>query len=119
MNRVFQCLLVLVLCPGLTVHAAELKVGVAKRIITPETLLPVSGGLGPTSPTKEKRGDLTARAIVFQSGKTTVAVVQLDLLGFPSVLGRCGEQSRHHQREAAENPNGCECDGHWSPLSPR
>ena len=38
---------------------------------------------------------------------------------FPSVLGRGCEQSRHHQREAAENPNGGECDGHWSPLWPR
>jgi predicted neuraminidase len=68
-------------------HArAELKVGVARRVITPDPLLPVSGGLGPTAPVREKRGDLTARAIVFQQADTTVAVVSLDLLGFPSVL---------------------------------
>lgn len=66
--------------------AAELRVGAARRSITPDTLLPVSGGLGIPNPTKEKKGDLTARAMVFQSGDTTVGIVQLDLLGFPSVL---------------------------------
>lgn len=87
MQRLLAILTVFVV-GGLTwADAAELRVGVAKRIITPDPLLPVSGGLGPTSPTKEKRGDLTARAMVFQSGQTSVAVVQLDLLGFPSVLG--------------------------------
>ncbi len=68
-------------------RAGELQVGVGKRVITPEPLLPVSGGLGPTAPSREKRGELTARAIVFASGETKVAVVSLDLLGFPSVLG--------------------------------
>lgn len=63
-----------------------LQVGVGRRVITPDPLLPVSGGMGPTSPAKEKRGDLEARAIVFRSSETTVAFVALDLLGFPSVL---------------------------------
>jgi hypothetical protein len=65
---------------------AELRVGVGKTIITPEPLLPVSGGVGPSIPTTGKKGELTARAMVFQQGETKVAVVQLDLLGFPSVL---------------------------------
>jgi hypothetical protein len=65
---------------------AELKVGVGKTIITPDPLLPVSGGVGPSQPTTGKRGELTARAMVLQQGETKVAVVQLDLLGFPSVL---------------------------------
>lgn len=65
---------------------AELQVGTGLRVITPDPLLPVSGGLGPTAPAREKRGELTARAVVFQNGETTVAVVSLDLLGFPSVL---------------------------------
>lgn len=68
------------------VRADELKVGAAKRVITPDPLLPVSGGLGPTKPAREKQGDLTARAIVLQKGDTTIAIVGLDLLGFPSVL---------------------------------
>jgi hypothetical protein len=42
--------------------------------------------MGPTSPAREKRGELESRAIVFRSGDTTVAFVTLDLLGFPSVL---------------------------------
>ncbi len=70
-------------CPAF----AEIQVGAATRVITPNPLLPVSGGMGPTRPTTEKRGELTARAIVFKKGEVTVAVVGLDLLGFPSVLG--------------------------------
>jgi hypothetical protein len=79
----------LFLCLGLLLHAAvagELRVGTGRRVITPDPLLPVSGGLGPTAPVREKRGELTARAIVLQRGETTVAAVSLDLLGFPSVL---------------------------------
>jgi hypothetical protein len=66
---------------------AEIQVGAAVRVITPDPLLPVSGGMGPTKPAREKRGELTARAIVFKKGDVSVAVVSLDLLGFPSVLG--------------------------------
>ena len=65
---------------------AGLEVGTGLRIITPDPLLPVSGGMGPTSPAEEKRGELTARALVFRRGDVTVAFVSLDLLGFPSVL---------------------------------
>jgi hypothetical protein len=61
--------------------------GAAVRVITPDPLLPVSGGMGPTRPSKEKRGELTARALVFKKGDVSVAIVSLDLLGFPSVLG--------------------------------
>ncbi len=64
----------------------ELQVGVGRRVITPDPLLPVSGGMGPTAPTTGKRGELNARAVVLRSGDTTVAFVALDLLGFPSVL---------------------------------
>lgn len=66
---------------------AEIRVGAATRVITPDPLLPVSGGMGPTRPAAEKRGELTARAVVFRKGDVSVAVVGLDLLGFPSVLG--------------------------------
>jgi hypothetical protein len=66
---------------------ADIQVGAAMRVITPTPLLPVSGGMGRPNPVKVKRGELTARALVFQKGKVTVAVVALDLLGFPSVLG--------------------------------
>jgi hypothetical protein len=62
------------------------QVGAAVRVITPQPLLPVSGGMGKPNPAKEKRGDLTARAVVFRKGDVSVAVVALDLLGFPAVL---------------------------------
>jgi hypothetical protein len=65
----------------------ELNVGAAVRVITPNPLLPVSGGMGAPNPAHEKKGDITARAIVFQNGGVSVAVVALDLIGFPSVLG--------------------------------
>ena len=64
-----------------------LVAGAAKRVITPNPLLPVSGGMGPTRPTREKRGDLTARALYLKRGNTAVAIISLDLLGFPAVLG--------------------------------
>jgi len=63
------------------------EAAVAMRIITPDPLLPISGGMGPTAPAKSKQGELMARAMVFRSGGETVAMVSLDLLGFPSVLG--------------------------------
>ncbi|HLN30813.1 MAG TPA: hypothetical protein VK395_23945 [Gemmataceae bacterium] len=84
---------ILVLCVwagaivGLPSARAELQVGAATRIITPNPLLPVSGGMGIPQPAKEKRGELTARAIVFRKGEVSVGVVALDSLGFPSALG--------------------------------
>jgi hypothetical protein len=75
-----------ILCWVPSIHA-EIQVGVATTVITPDPLLPVSGGIGKPQPAKEKRGDLTARALVFRKGDVSVAIVALDLLGFPSVLG--------------------------------
>ena len=73
-------------CCSAFAEADEFKAGAAKRVITPDSLLPITGGLGPGAPSKEKQGDLMARAIVMQKGETTVAVVGLDLLGFPGIL---------------------------------
>jgi hypothetical protein len=82
---------VLCVCLGvlwsLPAARAEIQVGAAVRVITPDPLLPVSGGMGKPNPTREKRGEITARAIVFRKGDVSVAVVSLDLIGFPSVLG--------------------------------
>ena len=49
---------------GGTAAAADFRAGAAVRVITPEPLLPVSGGMGPAHPVTEKRGDLTARVLV-------------------------------------------------------
>jgi len=64
----------------------EMLVGAGKRIITPNPLLPVSGGMGIPNPSHEKRGELTARALYVHKGATSIAIVGLDLIGFPSVL---------------------------------
>lgn len=79
----------------------ELRVGVGKAIITPDPLLPVSGGVGPSQPATAKQGDLYARAMVFQQDETRVAIVQLDLLGFPAVL--CARVHQQISRVPAEN----------------
>jgi hypothetical protein len=66
--------------------APAIEVGAAVRVITPDPLLPISGGMGPTSPAREKKGELTARAMVLRRGDVCVAIVSVDVLGFPSVL---------------------------------
>src|SRR6516165_6401683 len=86
-TRLLVCLAAVLLGLSGTAVCAEIQVGIAMRKITPDPLLPVSGGMGAPKPAKEKRGELTARAIVFRKGDVSVAVVSLDLLGFPSVLG--------------------------------
>lgn len=79
----------------------EFKVGVGKAMITPDPLLPISGGVGVGKPSTSKQGDLTARAMVFAQGGTKVALVQLDLLGFPSVL--CDRVRKQVSRIPPEN----------------
>jgi len=66
---------------------AEILVGAAKRVITPNPLLPVSGGIGRPYPVHDKRGDLMTRAVVLKKGGVTVGIVSVDNIGFPSVLG--------------------------------
>lgn len=70
-----------------TVAAGEFKAGTAVRVVIPDPLLPVSGGIGVPRPTTQKLGDLTVRALVLEQGPTRVAIVGTDFLGFPQVLG--------------------------------
>jgi hypothetical protein len=86
-RRTFLLVLCITALPATPSFADELQAGAAVRVITPNPLLPVSGGFGPTKPAGEKRGELTARALVLREGDTAVAVVVLDVLGFPSALG--------------------------------
>src|SRR5688572_23782783 len=67
--------------------AQELKVGAAVRVITPDPLLPVSGGVGTPKKTSTKKGELFARAMVLERGGTRIAIVNIDNLGWPSALG--------------------------------
>lgn len=74
---------------------AEFRAGIAVRVVTPDPLLPVSGGVGPSNPVIQKRGDLTVRAMVLEGDGTRVAFVSTDFLGFPAVLG---DRVRHQVR---------------------
>ncbi len=66
---------------------AEFRAGIAVRVVTPEPLLPVSGGMGPSKPATAKAGELSVCALVFAEGETKVAIVSADFLGFPAALG--------------------------------
>ncbi len=79
--------LTLFLVVSLATAHAEFSAGVATRIVTPDPLLPVSGGVGPAKTTNEKKGELTVRALVLDDGATRVAFVSADFLGFPAALG--------------------------------
>ena len=66
---------------------AEFQAGIAVKIVTPDPLLPVSGGVGPSNPVNNKKGDLTVRAFVLDDGIVRIAFVSTDFLGFPRALG--------------------------------
>ena len=70
-----------------SLSAQTFRSGAAYRIITPDPLLPVSGGVGTPKPVTEKKGELYARALVMEKGDTRVAIVNIDNLGWPAVLG--------------------------------
>src|SRR5690606_12136531 len=86
MKRIVFVALILVLSAGM-VTAQGLRVGAAVRGITPDPLLPVSGGIGTPKETTQKKGDLYARAMVMEKGGTRFAIVSVDNLGWPAVLG--------------------------------
>src|SRR5438093_3398191 len=75
---------ILLLSPA--VHA-DFRAAIAVRVVTPDPLLPVSGGIGPSNPVAKKEGELTVRALVIADEATKVAIVSADFLGFPAVLG--------------------------------
>jgi hypothetical protein len=66
---------------------AEFRAAIAVRMVTPDPMLPVSGGVGPSYPVNKKEGDLSVRALVLADERTRVAIVSADFLGFPAVLG--------------------------------
>src|SRR5712692_9434766 len=66
---------------------AAFRAAIAVRIVTPDPLLPVSGGVGASHPVKSKEGELTVRALVLEQENTRVAIVSADFLGFPALLG--------------------------------
>lgn len=85
-NRISVFLIWLLVLP-LTAINQPVLVGAAKRILTPNPLLPISGGIGTPNPVKENKGDLFVRAMVIEKGETIFAIVSVDFLGWTSILG--------------------------------
>lgn len=81
--------LILLLCLLFTfgLQSQQLKVGAAKRIITPEPLIGISGGVGFPKPATIKKGELSVRAMVMEKGGERIAIVNIDNLGWPATLG--------------------------------
>ena len=87
-NLILSSLIVIVavcLLPG-SICFAEFRAAIAVRNVTPNPLLPVSGGAGPSKPASRKIGELTVRALVFENDDTRIAICSTDFLGFPGVL---------------------------------
>ncbi|HON90055.1 MAG TPA: hypothetical protein PKZ07_00660 [Sedimentisphaerales bacterium] len=72
---------------GVGSATAAFRAGFALRDVTPDPLLPVSGGVGPSHPVTRTMGRLTARAMVLENNGVRVAICSVDFLGFPGVLG--------------------------------
>src|SRR5680860_343647 len=72
---------------NLGANSQSINVGAAVRNITPDPLLPVSGGVGTPHPAEIKKGNLSVRAMVFIKGDTKLAIVGIDNLGWPALLG--------------------------------
>lgn len=72
-------------------YSQTFKAGAALRVITPEKMLPISGGMGTPEIPLAKQGDLFVRVLVLEKEATRVAIVGIDNLGWPAALG---DQSR-------------------------
>jgi len=96
---------------------AEFRAAVAVRDVTPDPLLPVSGGVGPTHPADREIGRLTVRALTLENNGTRVAICSTDFLGFPGVLcDKVRKQVRGISPEniligATHNHSGPDCYG--------
>ena len=84
---VFMAVIIVFVCLVYsTTASAEFHAAIAVRDVTPDPLLPVSGGVGPSKPTTRTFGRVTVRAMVLENSGTRVAICSTDFLGFPGVL---------------------------------
>lgn len=81
------CFLLICMFACLDSSAQAFKAGAALRILTPDPLLPVSGGVGQPKPATQQQGELYVRAVVFEKGAERVAIAIVDNLGWPAALG--------------------------------
>lgn len=72
-------------------YSQTISVGAAVKDITPDPILPVSGGVGTPQRAHIRKGNLTVRAMVIVRDTTRVAIVGIDNLGWPA---RLGDESR-------------------------
>ena len=117
MKKLFRIIVLSALCiiNGTNLQGQSFYAGAALRKITPDPLLPVSGGIGLPKAATEKKGDLFARALVLKKGNTSVAIVSVDNLGWPAVLG---DKSRALIKDIpAENIIICATHTHSAPDS--
>lgn len=82
-----SAIILLILISNFYANSEEFKAGAAMRIITPNPLIAVSGGVGTPNPVTEKQGELSVRALVLEKGEVRVAIVNIDNLDWPAVLG--------------------------------
>ena len=81
-----------------SVHAQSFKAGAAMKDITPDHLIPISGGMGTPEMPNGIQGKLTVRAFVLEKGATRIAIVSVDNIGWPAYLG---DRSRKLIKEVA------------------
>lgn len=103
MNRKFYYLLIFVLlwCIQTNNVRAEFRAAIEVRDVTPDPLLPISGGVGPTNPVNRKIGKLTVRALTVENNGVRVTICSTDFLGFPGVL--CDKVRQRVQGVPPEN----------------
>jgi len=70
-----------------SLHSQNFGAGTAFRDITPDPLLPVSGGVGVPQPAHILKGRLSVRVMAFSSNGEILVVVGIDNLGWPAWLG--------------------------------
>jgi hypothetical protein len=70
-----------------SIKSQELLVGSAKRVLTPNPLIAISGGIGTPKPVLTNKGNLYVRAMVLVNGGEKIAIVNIDNLGWPAALG--------------------------------
>ena len=87
MKTKYLLILVVFFYSVLQLDAQTFKAGAALRVITPENLIPISGGMGMPVMPVGKKGDLFVRALVLEKGETRIAIAGIDNLGWPAQLG--------------------------------
>jgi hypothetical protein len=87
MNHLKTALVLWALAAGLCNSLGEFRAAISVKNVTPDPLLPIIGGIGRGEPAKQKRGELTVRALVLAQETNVVAIVSTDFLGFPRLLG--------------------------------